>query len=89
MESSRPGQSLRREPLSQARRMLLENVWAFELDDNSRRSPFTCEDAGQVSGRTYCGRPLNNGIYPIRDTDLLKNSSEVWAGGRCRRRARS
>lgn len=31
------------------RRMLLSNVPAFQLDYNSRRTPFTCEDAGRVA----------------------------------------
>ena len=42
-----PGEFERAVP--EVRRMLLANVPAFELDYNSRRTPFTCEDAGRVA----------------------------------------
>ena len=33
----------------EVRRMLLENVPAFQLDFNSRRTPFTCDDARRIA----------------------------------------
>jgi pimeloyl-ACP methyl ester carboxylesterase len=34
---------------SEERKMLMENVTAFELDFNSRRTPFTCDDAKKIT----------------------------------------
>ena len=42
-----PGEFERAGP--EVRLMLLANVRAFELDYNSRRTPFTCGDAGRVA----------------------------------------
>lgn len=61
------------------RGMLLANVQAFQLDYNSRRSPFTCEDAGRVAAPALV-------VYGGRSPPGLQRIAETTA--RCMKSAK-
>lgn len=63
----------------EVRRMLLANVPAFQLDYNSRRSPFTCEDAGRVAAPALV-------VYGGRSPPGLQRIAETTA--RCMKSAK-
>ena len=63
----------------EVRRMLLANVPAFQLDYNSRRTPFTCEDAGRVAAPALV-------VYGGRSPPGLQRIAETTA--RCMKSAR-
>jgi len=52
---------------AEVRRMLLSNVRAFELDYNSRRLPFTREDARRVAVplTSLLTKSARNGLKPV------------------------
>ena len=64
----------------EVRRMLLANVPAFQLDYNSRRTPFTCEDAGRVVAPVLVG-------YGGRSPPGLQRIAETTA--RCMKSAKA
>ena len=72
-----PGEFERAGP--EVRRMLLSNVPAFQLDYSSRRSPFTCEDAGRVAAPALV-------VYGGRSPPGLQRIAETTA--RCMRSAK-
>ena len=72
-----PGEFERAGP--EVRRMLLANVPAFQLDYNSRRTPFTCEDAGRVAAPALI-------VYGGRSPPGLQRIAETTA--RCMKSAR-
>jgi non-heme chloroperoxidase len=72
-----PGEFERAGP--EVRRVLLANVPAFQLDYNSRRTPFTCEDAGRVAAPALV-------VYGGRSPPGLQRIAETTA--RCMKSAR-
>jgi len=62
------------------RLMLLSNVPAFQLDYNSRRTPFTCEDAGRVAAPALV-------VYGGRSPPGLQRIAEATA--RCMKSAKA
>jgi pimeloyl-ACP methyl ester carboxylesterase len=72
-----PGEFERAGP--EVRRMLMANVPAFELDYNSRRTPFTCEDAGRVAAPALV-------VYGGRSPPGLQRIAETAA--RCMKSAK-
>jgi non-heme chloroperoxidase len=72
-----PGEFERAGP--EVRRMLLSNVQAFQLDYNSRRPPFTCEDVGRVAAPALV-------VYGGRSPPGLQRIAETTA--RCMKSAK-
>ena len=64
----------------EVRLMLLSNVPAFQLDYNSRRTPFTCEDAGRVAAPALV-------VYGGRSPPGLQRIAETTA--RCMKSAKA
>ena len=66
-----PGDFERATP--EERKMLMENVSAFQLDYNSQRPPFTCEDAKKITVPVLvlCGDQSPMGLQRIAETTAL------------------